>query len=182
MTVPSLSRIRAAQPRRLHLILRDGTMVEGHVQIGEDQALVSYLNSRRGGWMNVTRAHRPKLNEQPGHLIVQTEHVIMASAPDKDAQVTVAPAGAGIEERPIEIVLLGGKTVHGFISTTDKQRLSDYIGAQAGRFMGLQRATLAGDGRSLGDLALQIGAIELLRDLRASAPIDEGPTNVEPLA
>src|SRR5579872_7272518 len=112
MTVPSLARIRAAHPRRLHLILRDGTMIEGSVQIGEDQALVSYLNSRRGGWMNLTRAHRPKLNEQPGHLIVQTEHVIMASAPDRDAQVAVVPAGGGVEDRPIEIVLIGGKTVH----------------------------------------------------------------------
>ncbi len=157
-------------------------MIEGSVQIGEDQALVSYLNSRRGGWMNLTRAHRPKLNEQPGHLIVQTEHVIMASAPDRDAQVAVVPAGGGVEERPIEIVLIGGKTVHGFIAATEKQRLSDYIGAQAGRFMGLQRATLAPDGRVLGDLALHIGAIEILRDLRASAPIDEGPTQPEPLA
>ena len=72
MTAPSLSRIRQAQPRRVHLVMRDGTMVEGHILMGEDQALVPYLNGRRGGWMNITRARRPKLNEQPGHLIVQS--------------------------------------------------------------------------------------------------------------
>jgi len=95
--------------------------------------------------------------------------------------MTAAPGGA-VEERPVEIVLIGGKTVHGFVNAADKQRLSDYIGAQAGRFMGLQRATFAADGRSLGDLALSIGAIEILRDLRASAPIDESSTLQEPLA
>ena len=161
--------------------MRDGTMIEGSVLIGEDQALVPYLNSRRGGWMNVTRAHRPKLNEPQGHVLVQSEHIILASAPDGDVQIVVSSAG-GIEERPVEVVLIGGKTVHGFVSAASQQRLSEYIGAQAGRFMGLQRATLAPDGRALGDLALHTGAIEILRDLRATAPIDEGSSLMEPNA
>ncbi len=181
MTAPSLARVRAAQSRRLHLIMRDGTMIEGNVLIGEDQALVPYLNSRRGGWMNLTRARRPKLGEAPGHIIVQSEHIIIASAPDHDVQIAIAPSG-GIEERPVEVVLLGGKTVHGLVAAADKQRLSDYIGAQAGRFMGLQRATLVPDGRVLGDLALHTGAIEILKDLRDTAPIDEGASLVEPIA
>ena len=161
--------------------MRDGTMIEGNILIGEDQALVPYLNSRRGGWMNVTRAHRPKLNEAAGHIIVQSEHIILASAPDGDVQIAVAPS-AGVEERPVEVVLIGGKTVHGFVSAAEKQRLSDYIGAQAGRFMGLQRATIQPDGRLLGDLALHTGAIEILKDLRATAPIEEGPSALEPSA
>jgi hypothetical protein len=181
MTAPSLSRIRQAQSRRLHLVMRDGTMIEGHILIGEDQVLISYLNSRRGGWMNVTRAHRPKLNEPPGHIIVQSEHVILASAPDSDIQIATPPAGS-VEERSVEVVLIGGRTVRGFVSAAAQQRLSDYIGAQAGRFMGLQRAVLHPDGRVLGDLALHTGAIEILKDLRDNAPIEETVTGVDPIA
>jgi hypothetical protein len=161
--------------------MRDGTMVEGHILIGEDQALVPYLNGRRGGWMNVTRAHRPKLNEAPGHVIVQSEHIIMATAPDHDVQIATAPP-SGVEERNVEVVLLGGKTVCGFVSAAAQQRLSDYIGSQTGKFMWLQRATLAPDGRALGDIALHMGSIEILKDLRATAPIEEGSSVMEPMA
>ena len=154
-------------------------MVEGHIMIGEDQALVPYLNGRRGGWMNVTRAHRPKLNEAPGHVIVQSEHIIMATAPDHDVQIATAPP-SGVEERSVEVVLLGGKIVRGFVSAAAHQRLSDYVGSQTGKFMWLQRASLMPDGRMLGDMALHMGAIEILKDLRENAPIEEAPSMVEP--
>jgi hypothetical protein len=182
VTAPSVSsRIRQAQPRRVHLVLRDGTMVEGQILIGEDQALVPYLNGRRGGWMNLTRAHRPKLNEAPSHIIVQSEHIILATAPDGDVQIATAPS-SGVEERSVEVVLLGGKVVRGIVSAAAQQRLSDYIGAQTGKFMGLHRASLIPDGRALGDLALHIGAIEILKDLRATAPIEESSSMAEPPA
>ncbi len=153
-------------------------MVEGHILIGEDQALVPYLNGRRGGWMNVTRAHRPKLGEAPGHVIVQSEHIIMATAPDHDVQIATAPP-SGVEERSVEVVLLGGKVVRGFVSAAAQQRLSDYVGSQTGKFMWLQRASLMPDGRMLGDMALHMGAIEILKDLRENAPIEEGASIVE---
>ena len=181
MTAPSLSRIRQAQPRRVHLVMRDGTMVEGHILMGEDQALVPYLNGRRGGWMNITRARRPKLNEQPGHLIVQSEHIILATAPDHDVQIATAPP-SGVEERNVEAVLLGGRVVHGFVCAAAHQRLSDYIGSQTGKFIWLQRATIEPDGRALGDVALHMGAIEILKDLRDTAPIEEGSSMTEPPA
>lgn len=179
MTAPSLSRLRQAQPRRVHFVLRDGTMVEGHILIGEDQTLVAHLNGRRGGWINVTRAHRPKLAEPLGHIIVQSEHIILATAPDGDVQIAGAPS-AGVDERTVEAVLLGGRVVRGFVGAAAQQRLSDYIAAQAGRFMGIQRASLAPDGPALGDLALNTGVIEILKDLRDTAPVDEGHSATEP--
>ncbi len=161
--------------------MRDGTMVEGHILIGEDQALVPYLNGRRGGWMSITRAHRPKLNEAESHLIVQSDHIILATAPDGDLQIASA-APTGVEERNIEAVLLGGKVIRGLVNAAARQRLSDYIASQTGKFMCLQRASLAADGRPLGDLALHIGAIEILKDLRDGAPIEEGNSATESLA
>jgi hypothetical protein len=154
-------------------------MVEGHIMIGEDQALVPYLNGRRGGWMNMTRAHRPKVGEAPGHIIVQSEHIIMATAPDHDVQIATAPP-SGMEERSVEVVLLGGKIVRGFVSAAAQQRLSDYVGSQTGKFMWLQRASLMPDGRMLGDLALHMGSIEILKDLRENAPIEEATSMTEP--
>jgi hypothetical protein len=155
-------------------------MVEGRILIGEDQALVPYLNGRRGGWMSVMRAHRPKLNEAESHLIVQSEHIILATAPDADVQIATAPP-SGVEERNVEAVLLGGKVIRGFVTAAARQRLSDYIAAQTGKFMCLLRASLAADGRPLGDLALHLGAIEILKDLREGAPIEEGSSAIEPV-
>lgn len=129
--------------------------------------------------MNVMRAHRPKLDETPGLLIVQSDHIILATAPDHDLQIATAPP-SGVEERSVEVVLLGGKVIHGFVSAASKQRLSDYIGSQAGKFMWLQRATFAADGRELGDLALHLGAVQLLKDRRDTAPIEEAPSALEP--
>jgi hypothetical protein len=156
-------------------------MIDGYILIGEDQALVPYLNGRRGGWMNVTRAHRPKLNETPGHVIVQSDHIVLATAPDGDVQIATAPP-SGVEERNVEVVLIGGKVLRGFVSAAAQQRLSDYIGSQAGKFIWLQRASLAADARALGDLALHMGAIEILKDLRDSVPVDESTSATEPLA
>jgi len=153
-------------------------MLEGQIHIGEDQALVPYLNGRRGGWMSVTRAHRPKLSEAPGHLIVQSEHVVMATAPDGDVQIATAPP-SGVEERSVEVVLLGGRILRGFVSAAAQQRLSDYVSAQTGKFMWLQRASLMPDGRPLGDMALHMGSIEILKDLRETGPIEESPSRLD---
>lgn len=179
MTGPGFSgRVKAVRPRRLHLVMRDATMVEGHVQFGEEQSLVSFLNGRRGGWINMTRARRPKLDEAPGHLIIQAEHIVLASAPDGNAQVT-ATAASGLEERRVEVVLLGGKTLRGFVAAAPQQRLSDYVTA-AGKFIGLARAVLLPEERELGDVALHSGAIELIRDLRSGSPLPEEGSAPEP--
>jgi hypothetical protein len=171
MTGPFLTSRLKPQPRRLNLVLRDSTVIEGYIHIGEEQSLVQYFNTRRGGWFNLTRARRPRLDEPPGHMIAQAEHVIMASAPDESVQVTNAP-GMGTEERPVEVVLIGGHTVRGYLTAAPQQRLSDVIAA-CGRFIGVARATLK-DGRALGDVVLHSGAIEILRDVRATGGLDEG--------
>ena len=173
MTSSSVTgRLRPAQVRRLHLILRDTTMIDGHVQIGEDQSLVSYLNGRRGGWINMTRARRPKLDEEPGHMIVQADHIILAMAPD--GNVLLNAIASGQEERPVEVVLAGGKSLTGFVAAAAQQRLSDFISSSA-KFIALTHATLMPEGRELGDTALFAGAIEILRDHRPSS-LEEGPS------
>ena len=164
MTVPA-SRARAQESKRLHLVLRDGTLVEGSIFIAEDMSLVSFLGSRKGGFMNMVDARRPKLAEAPGHLIVQSDLVVLVSAPDANMLV-VGPAGAGAGEREVEIALIGGKSLRGTMYLAPMQRLSDYL-SHSGKFVGVVKATLQPDGRDIGDVAVNTAAIGMIREQRA---------------
>jgi hypothetical protein len=174
MTAPRITgTVKAAQSRRLHFLMRDGTFIEGNVRIGEDQSLVSFLQSRRGGWMNVTPGRRPKTDEPPAYMIMQTEHIIFATAPDHDIQIVTSQAAGSGPGRPVEFVLIGGKTLRGLLYGAAKQRLSDVVRG-AGRFTAVAKATLVAEGRLLGDVALHTGAIAFARDnSNAGAPPEE---------
>ena len=124
------TRPRAAVPRRLHFLLRDGTAIEGVVKVGADQSLVAFMNARPG-WMTLTQARRTKSDDPEGFMIVHAEHVIMASAPDGKVSVTARTATAP-DERIVECVLLGGRTVRGYLSVAPGQRLMDAISSSKG--------------------------------------------------
>jgi len=173
MTGPSSRSTKAVDSKRLHLIMRDTTMLDGEIFIGDDAPLVQYLANRKGGWMNMVRARRPKLNENPGHLIVQTDHIVLASAPDGNVLV-LSQSSHGVGERAVDIVLMGGTTVKGILPLAPQQRLSDYL-SSSGRFVGVKAASLASDGRALGDVVIHSSAITMLRETRESAGPAIGP-------
>lgn len=166
MTAPT-GRTRAQENKRLHLVMRDASLVEGSIFIAEDMSLVSFLGSRKGGWMNMVDARRPKLAEAPGHLIIQTDLVVLVSAPDGNMQV-VGASGAGAGEREVELHLTGGKTLRGVMFLAPMQRLSDYL-SHAGKFAGISRATLLPDGHDVGDVAVNTSAIAMIREARPAA-------------
>lgn len=161
---------RAPLPRRLHLLMRDGSAVEGIVKVGAGQSIVAYLNSR-SGWMSMTQAHRVKSDDVAGHLLVQTDHIVMASAPDGNVQVVTTPA-VGVDDRIVEFVMLGGRTIRGYVPAAAGQRLSDCVAA-SGRFMGVSLARLFPEEQDVGDIALATGALALVRDLRGAPPPDQ---------
>lgn len=173
MTGPKSRSTSAIDSKRLHLIMRDTTMLEGEIYIGDDAPLVQYLANRKGGWMNMVRARRPKLTENPGHLIVQTDHIVLASAPDGNVLV-LGQSATGVGERAVDIILAGGTTVRGILPLAPQQRLSDYLNA-SGRFVGVKAASLAADGRALGDVVIHSSAITMLRETRESAGPAIGP-------
>lgn len=164
MTAPT-SRTRAQENKRLHVVMRDGSLIEGSIHIAEDMSLVSFLGSRKGGFMNMVDARRPKLQEPPGHLIVQTELVVLVSAPDANVMV-VGQSGAGAGEREVELHLIGGKSVRGILFLAAMQRMSDYL-HHCGKFAGVSKATLLPDDRAIGDVAINTAAISLIREARA---------------
>lgn len=163
MTAPT-GRTRAQENKRLHVVMRDGTLVEGTIFIAEDMSLVAFLGSRKGGWMNMIEAHRPRLNEASGHLILQTDLLVLASAPDANMQV-VGQAGAGAGEREVEMNLIGGKSLRGIMYLAPMQRMSDYL-HHCGRFVGVANATLLPDGQPIGDVAVCTSAIAMAREAR----------------
>lgn len=164
------TRARQPIPRRLQVLLRDGTAIEGIVKVGSGQSLVAFLNGR-SGWMSMTEARRTKTDDEAGHLIVQTEQIVMASAPDGNVQVASTPA-AGVDDRIVELVLVGGRTLRGYLPAATGQRLSDCVAA-SGRFMGLSLARLFPQGQDIGDVAIHTGALAIVRDLRGTEPESE---------
>lgn len=166
MTAPT-GRSRQQESKRLHAILRDGTLVEGSIFIGEDMSLVSFLGSRKGGFINMVDARRPKLAEAPSHAILQSELVVIVTAPDDNVQV-VGSAGAGAGEREVDILLVGGKQLKGVMHVAPLQRMSDYL-AQCGKFVGISNASLVGDGVELGDIAVATAAIAMIRETKPQA-------------
>jgi hypothetical protein len=162
MTAPT-GRVRAQESKRLHVVLRDGSLLEGSIYIAEDMSLIAFLGSRKGGFMNMVDARRPKLQETPGHLIVQTDLVVLVTAPDANVQV-VGPAGAGAGEREVELYLIGGKVIKGTMYLAPMQRLSDYL-HHCGKFAGIVRAQFA-DGSEIGDIAVNASAIAMIREAK----------------
>jgi hypothetical protein len=163
-TTPATARVRAQENKRLHVVLRDATLLEGSIFIAEDMSLVAFLGSRKGGFMNMVDARRPKLGEASGHLIVQTDLVVLVSAPDANMQV-VGQAGAGAGEREVEVYLIGGKALRGVMYMAPMQRMSDYL-HHCGKFVGIAHGVFSADGAEVGDVAVNTSAIAMIREAR----------------
>jgi hypothetical protein len=163
MTAPT-GRVRTQESKRLHVVLRDGSLLEGSIYIAEDMSLIAFLGSRKGGFMNMVDARRPKLQETPGHLIVQTDLVVLVTAPDANVQV-VGSAGAGAGEREVELYLIGGKAIKGTMYLAPMQRLSDYL-HHCGKFAGIVNAQFVVDGTEIGDVAVNTSAIAMIREAK----------------
>ncbi len=163
MTAPT-SKTRVQESKRLHAVMRDGSLLEGSVHIAEDMSLVNFLGNRKGGWMNFTDARRPKLQEEPRHMIVQTDLVVLVSAPDGDLQV-VSSSVTGHGERQVEIYLTGGKRIKGAMYLAPMQRMSDYL-HQCGKFVGVKAATILPENHELGDIAVSTAAIASMQETK----------------
>lgn len=164
MTAPN-TRTRAQESKRLHVVMRDGSLLEGMIHIAEDMSLVNFLGSRKGGWMNMIDARRPKLAEAPGHLIVQTDLVVIVTAPDGNVQA-VSQTGAGQGERIVDLHLVGGKRLRGTMFLAPMQRMSDYL-HQCGKFAGLTKAILLPENHEIGDVAVNTSSITTASETKA---------------
>jgi len=169
MTSPTAARVRTQESKRIHVVMRDASLLEGSIYIAEDMSLVAFLGNRKGGYMNMVDARRPKLQEAPGHLIVQTDLVVMVSAPDGNV-IVVGQAGAGAGVREVEVYLIGGKSLRGVMYVAPMQRMSDYL-HHCGKFVGIARAVFTADNAEIGDIAVNTSAIAMIREAK---PVGQG--------
>lgn len=159
------AKLRATEKKRLHLVMRDGAALEAAIVISDDMPLVAFLTSRKGGWMNALDARDPKSGAVESHLVLQTDLIALASAPDANRAIT-ATTGTASTTRQVEVRLLGGQTLQGTVALAAGQRLSDLL-AQSGRFLGLSKTTVLPPGVTLGDVAVNTGAIRSVAERRA---------------
>ena len=164
MTAPTTSRFRAPEKKRLHLVMRDGSVLEATIVVTDDMPLVTFLASRKGGWMNAQDVRDPKVEGTAAHCALQVDLIALASAPDANMAV-VATAGAGLAPRAVEVRLLGRQVLRGGLAIAAQQRLSDFL-AQAGRFIGLADATVLPSGAHVGDVAVNTSAIRAVVEQR----------------
>lgn len=116
--------------------------------------------------MNMVEARRPKLNEAPGHIIVQTDLVVLVTAPDGNVSAVNA-SGASQGEREVEMNLIGGKRLRGVMYLAPMQRMSDYL-HQVGKFAGISKAVLLPEQTTLGEIAVNTSAIATVAEAKPS--------------
>ena len=154
-------------PRRVRLVLRDDAVVEGGLFLNEGQALAPYLGSRKGGWVNIINAVWLAEGETHNHAVLQADHILLASSPDKD--IPVHGGATGATAREVAIGLADGSQVEGVLHLAEKQRLSDYLHS-CGKFMPVIEAKRLPAGEELGEVALNCGAVRVVRDRKLFAP------------
>ena len=170
MTTPAASRTSQTKPRRLHIMLRDGGVLDGGVYLTEGHALAPYLSSRKGGWMNIVNAVWLSEGQTHNHAVVQCDDILFASSPGRDVHVSLSVSGGAA--RDVDISLEDGTRVRGQLQLAARQRMSDYLSA-CGKFVPVLNATHLPSGVKLGDIALSAECVKAVRDARAfdaSAP------------
>ncbi len=161
MAQPAYSRPVQSRPRAVHLVLRDGDTVDGGIYLTDGQALAPYLGSRKNGWVNIVDATWGLEGELHKHAVLQTEHIVMASASRGDYPV-VASTQNGVP-RAVDILLEDGTRLQGNLLLGSKQRLSDYL-AGTGTFIALLEASRVQDGTAIGDVAVNSACVKAVRD------------------
>jgi hypothetical protein len=167
-------RLTQSRPRQVHLVLRDGAVVEGGIFLNEGQALAPYLGSRKGGWVNIVNALWLAEGETSNHAVLQSDHILLATSIDAD--IPIYPASAQPMLREVDVAIEDGTRVRGVLHLAAKQRLSDFLHS-CGKFVPLLNARRLPGDTELGDVAVNALAIRVIRDatLLAPGPIEAAP-------
>jgi len=152
-----------SRPRRVHIILRDGDVVDGGLFLTDGQALAPYLGSRKNGWVNIVNAVWQREGEVHRHAVLQTDHVVLALATDRD--YPVQPATQVGVPRAVDILLEDGTRMQGSLFLAQRQRLSDFL-STCGSFLPLLDARRVHDDDELGDIAMNAGCVKAVRDAK----------------
>jgi hypothetical protein len=160
---PTLSRTLQSKPRRVHLVLRDGSEVEGGIFLNPGQSLAPYLGTRKGGWVNLVDATWLLPEEAAvAHAVLQCDHLMYAYGVEEDASKSFVQ-NSSVVLRRVEVTLTNDTHVRGDLAIAERQRLSDFL-FTSGKFIPLVGAVRVDTGQQVGDIALNHAAVRVLHD------------------
>jgi len=160
---PTVSRTLQSKPRRVHLVLRDGSEVEGGIFLNPGQSLAPYLGTRKGGWVNLVEATWLFPEEAAvAHAVLQCDHLMYAYGADDDAAKTIVQ-NSSVVLRKVEVTLTNDTHIRGDLAIAERQRLSDFL-FTSGKFIPLVAAMRVDTGQQVGDIALNHAAVRVLHD------------------
>jgi hypothetical protein len=158
-----VSRTLQSKPRRVHLVLRDGSEIEGGIFLNPGQSLAPYLGTRKGGWVNLVEATWLLPAEAAvAHAVLQCDLLMYAYAVDEDVTTPVVQNSSGVLRR-VEVTLTNDTHVRGDLAIAERQRLSDFL-FTSGKFIPLVGAVRVDTGQQVGDIALNHAAVRVLHD------------------
>ncbi len=155
-------------PQRLRIFLRDHRVLDASARVPEGQSLAMYLASR-SRYVNLTAVDWVGTGSAVPHMALKVDHVLWVSSEDGTLPLTAAMAGA--TARRVQVELEGGYLLAAGLLLIENQRLTDYLHS-APPFIPLRDAELRPRRRPLGDIAVNQGAIQLVREIRAEAAGD----------
>lgn len=147
----------------MHLVLRDGSEVEGGIFLNPGQSLAPYLGTRKGGWVNLVEATWlfPK-EAAVAHAVLQSDHLMYAYGVEDDATKSAMP-NSSVVLRRVEVTLTNDTHIRGDLAIAERQRLSDFL-FTSGKFIPLVGAVRVDTGQQVGDIALNHAAVRVLHD------------------
>ena len=147
----------------MHLVLRDGSEVEGGIFLNPGQSLAPYLGTRKGGWVNLVEATWLFPEEAAvAHAVLQCDHLMYAYGADEDAAKTINQ-NSSVVLRRVEVTLTNDTHIRGDLAIAERQRLSDFL-FTSGKFIPLVGAVRVDTGQQVGDIALNHAAVRVLHD------------------
>lgn len=160
LLAPRPGRAPSARPRAVHVALRDGSSFDGKIFLLDNQSLALFLDTRKGGWVNVVDVVWTSGRAPLPHLVLQTAHVLLVVARDDQIASSLRPG----TRRFVHCDLDGAVQIRGSIALTDGQRMNDYLGT-IGTFLPMVGADRLDTTEHLGDVAINASTIRLVYEM-----------------
>ena len=149
------------QAGRVQIRLHEQGLLDGHITIGNGQALTPFLANGKGSLV-VARTEK-QFGREPDQVTTQTNDIVWVRPLDP-AIPLIHLTTLQTDYRAVEIVISGGEVLCGRVTVFKGQSVADVL-ASFRHFMPLWRAHSVVDGVKLGDIVINRAVIETVRDI-----------------
>jgi len=154
------------QRKKVQVLGRGGTGMEGEIHIPEGQPLLHFLGMKRY-FLNLTAVTQVAADGTPGdtqgHLSIRLSNVIWVVPMDETLHISTASPPPD-SNRTVELQLVDGFTLKVTLDISREQRMSDYLDANSG-FLPFWNAGAPFGKRAIERLAVNHEAILAVREI-----------------